>query len=62
MREDIELSNRREVLTPLLQVLLTLRFYATGSFQDQCAEMIGVDQSTASRTIDHVTQAFLRQV
>ena len=40
-----------------LQVLLALRFYASGSFQDICAELIGVDQSTASRTTQWVTVA-----
>lgn len=73
-REDIieltdELTNdiayglqRKGALTPVLQVLLSLRFYATGTFQDVVAEMIGVHQSTASRTIARVTEAILRRL
>jgi len=34
-----------------LQVLLTLRYYATGTFQSVMADMIGISQSTASRAI-----------
>lgn len=49
-------------MTPVLQVLLSLRFYATGTFQDVVAEMIGVHQSTASRTIARVTEAILRRL
>ncbi|XP_025106067.1 putative nuclease HARBI1 [Pomacea canaliculata] len=56
----VELSNRRGALSPVLQVLLALRFYATGSFHDVCGELIGVHQTTASRTIRRVTQAILR--
>ena len=48
-------------------MLLALRFHASGSFQDICAELIGVDQSTASRTMQWVTVvtsrvAFTRRV
>lgn len=53
---------RRGALTPVLQVLLTLRFYATGTFQEVVGELIGVDQSTASRTVHRVTAAFLPQL
>ena len=48
---EIELSNRGFTLTPLQQVLVTLRYYATSSFQDVCGELVGVDQSTVSRTV-----------
>ena len=55
--DDIEHVNRQGSLPTLLQVLTALRFYATGSFQDVCGEMIGIHQSTASRTITRVTEA-----
>ncbi|XP_041349233.1 putative nuclease HARBI1 [Gigantopelta aegis] len=59
---DILLSKRMGSLTPLLQVLITLRYFASGSFQDVCGELIGVDQSTVSRTVTRVTDVLLRQV
>lgn len=42
--------------------MLALRFYATGTFQDLVGEVFGVDQSTASRTINRVTKALVRQM
>ena len=59
LKDQLEHPNRKGALPPVLQVLLTLRFYASGSFQDICAELIGVDQSTASRAIQRVTEAFM---
>ena len=40
---------RQGSLSGLLQVLIALRFFATGCFQNLVGEMIGVDKSTASR-------------
>ena len=57
---EIEISSRRGTLPPLFQVLISLRFYASGSFQDMVGELIGVNQSTVSRTITRVTDALLR--
>ena len=54
--ESIRHPNRLGALPPVLQVLLTLRFYACGTFQDVCAELINVSQPTACRTIDRVTK------
>ena len=64
IRNDIELANRRGSLTPLqdLQIMVVLRLYASGSFQDVCGELIGIDQSTVSRTIPRVTEALLHQL
>ena len=59
LKDQLEHSNRKGALPPVLQVLLALRFYASGSFPDICAELIGLDQSTASRTIQRVTEAFM---
>lgn len=41
---DIKLVNRHGTLPPLLQVMTALRFYASGSFQDVCGELIGIHQ------------------
>eukprot|EP00745_Piridium_sociabile_P037868 TRINITY_DN69115_c0_g2_i3.p2 TRINITY_DN69115_c0_g2~~TRINITY_DN69115_c0_g2_i3.p2 ORF type:complete len:110 (-),score=7.55 TRINITY_DN69115_c0_g2_i3:1065-1394(-) len=52
---EIRLQNRGFTLTPLQQVLVTLRYLATSSFQDVCGELVGVDQSTVSRAVSRVT-------
>lgn len=59
IQDELAHPNRRGALTPLLQVLVALRFYASGTFQDVCGELIGVDQATVSRTITRVTDAFV---
>ena len=58
---DITLANRGFTLSPLQQVLVTLRYLATSTFQDVCGELVGVDQSTVSRTVSRVTDAMFRQ-
>ena len=55
-------ATRHGSLPALLQVLVALRFYATGRFQNMVAEMVGIDQSTASRTIHRVTIAMLTHI
>ena len=55
----LERPNRTGVIPPVLQILLALRFYACGTFQDVCGELIGVHQTTASRVINRVTRALL---
>ena len=42
LKEELEHPNRKGALLvlPVLQVLLTLRFYVNGSFQHICAELI----------------------
>ena len=63
MARDTEFSlPRKGSLTPVLQVCLALRFYATGSFQSVVGEVIGVGQSTACRTITTVTEALMLRV
>ena len=58
---DITLANRGFTLTSLQQLLVTLRYLATSTFQDVCGELVGVDQSTVSRTFSRVTDAMFRQ-
>ena len=63
LRQDVEFAlPRKGALTPVLQVCLALRFYATGSFQSVVGDLIGVDQSTACRTITRVTDAVMLRV
>ena len=55
VQEDIELVNRGEHTTvPSLQVCVTLRFYATGAFQQLIGDSIGNSQSTCSKIIAQV--------
>ena len=44
-------------MTPLQQLLLTLRFYATGSFQRSVGDHSGIHQSTTCKIIKRVTTA-----
>ena len=63
LKNDIEYPMpRKGSLSPVLQVCLTLRYYATGSFQSVLGDLIGVDQSTACRTIHRVTAALRPRV
>ncbi|RUS91083.1 hypothetical protein EGW08_001108 [Elysia chlorotica] len=52
-------GERGGVLPVILQVCLTLRYLITGNFQDAVGEMIGVSQSTVSRTVRKVLDIFL---
>ena len=63
VRNEIEfVLSRKGSLTPILQVLLTLRFYATGTLQNVIGDLLCVDQSTVSRIVNRVTNAFLRRM
>ncbi|KAK9674834.1 hypothetical protein QE152_g40821 [Popillia japonica] len=53
-------SNRNHALSASEMVLLTLRFLACGCFLQTTGDMMGVDKSTASRTINKVTRAIAR--
>ena len=55
-------SNRLGALPPVLQELLTLRYYACGAFQDVCGELFNVSRPTASRTINRVTNALVQHI
>jgi len=48
---------RSRLLTPMNQLLLTLRFYATGNFLRACGDFSEVSISTASRIISKVSMA-----
>ena len=50
---------RNKSLTPIQQVCVALRFYATGGMQLSLASWINIDQSTVSRVTWDVTQAIL---
>lgn len=46
---------RKCTLSPTFQVLLTLRYYATGTFQITCGDLEGVHQTTAGKIIRKVS-------
>ena len=53
-------NNRGRPIPVDLQLLLTLRFYATGSFQLACGDLCGISQSSASRIIKKVSTTIAR--
>ena len=52
-------TRRNHALTPLQQVLIALRFYASGSFLQVIGDTFGVDKSTVSRVITDVSRALI---
>ena len=50
-------TRRNAALPPYQQVLLCLRFYATGSFQITVGDFLNIHQSTVSKIIKHVSIA-----
>ncbi|XP_063222478.1 putative nuclease HARBI1 [Bacillus rossius redtenbacheri] len=48
-------SNRNRPVSPMNQLLLSLRFYATGAFMVVCGDLVGIHKSTVSRIIKRVT-------
>jgi hypothetical protein len=51
--------SRNYYLTVLDQLLVILRFLATGSFQEMCADTVNVFQVTVSRCISRVIQGIV---
>lgn len=43
----------------LIQVMLALRFFASGSFMEVIGDTMGYDKSTVSRAVENVTNALL---
>ncbi len=60
VREEVERStNRNHALSVEKQVLVTLRFLASGSFLQVIGDTVGLDKSTISRTVDRVCDAIV---
>ena len=51
---------RNHALSPLVQVLVALRFFASGSFLEVIGDTFGLPKSTVSRCITAVSQALVR--
>ena len=52
---------RKHALLPLVQVLVALRFFASGSFLEVIGDTFGLPKSTVSRCITAVSQALVRR-
>ncbi|XP_030745076.1 putative nuclease HARBI1 isoform X2 [Sitophilus oryzae] len=50
------MTNRGLPVPTLIGLLLTLRFYASGSFQIVCGDLKGLSQSTVSRVVTRITR------
>lgn len=48
---------RNHAVSPLLQLLITLRFYATGGMLSSVGDFGGVSKTTASKIVKRVTNA-----
>ena len=48
-------TRRSHAIPTSTQVLATLRFYASGSFQSVVGDTVGLTQASVSRVISHVT-------
>ncbi|XP_060846433.1 putative nuclease HARBI1 [Rhopalosiphum padi] len=53
-------TNRNFAVTSKHMLLMTLRYFASGSFLIVCGDFVGVHKSTASRTITRVSRAIAR--
>ena len=61
LRNDLEFGNRRrDTLSAEMQVLVALRFYASGSFQNVLGDTVNVRKSTVSRMVHRVSAALCR--
>ena len=61
IRPEISAHNDRGKPIPAdIQLLLTLRFYATGTFQLACGDLCEISQPSASRIIKRVSEAIAR--
>ncbi|XP_068737172.1 putative nuclease HARBI1 [Montipora capricornis] len=60
LREDLEQqTSRNHALSPAVQVLVALRFFASGSFLQVIGDTVGLPKFTVSRTIRDVSAALI---
>lgn len=55
-------DNRGLPLTPMLQLLVALRFYGAGTFQTVSGDLINVSQPTVCRTVNSVTRLLAKHL
>ncbi|KAJ8321149.1 hypothetical protein KUTeg_001274 [Tegillarca granosa] len=61
IRDDIERDTKRNHALTAEQVLIALRFYASGSFMQMIVDTMGFDKSTVSLAIQSVTDSLVRK-
>ena len=54
-------TSRGHAVPPSIQVLVALRFYASGTFQNVIADTFGLNQSTVSRILNSVTDRLMHK-
>ncbi|CAN7980919.1 unnamed protein product [Ixodes pacificus] len=55
-------DDRGKPLTPLLQLLVALRFYGAGAFQTVTGDLVNVSQPTVCRVVGRVTDLIAREL
>lgn len=60
LQENLEAKTRNHALLPVLQVLMSLCYFTTGSFQSVMGEVFHVLKSSVCRVVDRVTKTFRR--
>ncbi|KAG0444913.1 hypothetical protein HPB47_013230 [Ixodes persulcatus] len=59
---QVSADNRSLPLPPMLQLLVTLRFYGAGAFQIVTGDLVNVSQPTVCRTVGVVTRLIARHL
>ena len=63
LKNDISSPTQRShAVQPLVKVLATLHFLATGSFQRTSGDVVGISQTSMSRCVHQVVPAILRRM
>lgn len=61
LADDLNSTKRSMALLPVQQILIALRYFATGTFQIVCGDCIGCKKQTARRSIWRATNALLNR-
>ena len=62
LKDDLQRETRRNhALSPTLQVLVALHFFATGSFLQIIGDTVGLPKSTVSRIVTDVLKALVNK-
>ena len=56
IKDDKSLEVREHSVPPMVQLLTTLRFFATGHFQKSDGDLIGIHRTTAGKAIHRVSK------
>lgn len=62
LRPEIEVQKRSYTVPAHMQVMVALRFFATGTFQSVVGDTVGISQPTISRIIHRVSRALVGQM